>query len=305
MVRAMLMGKVYEAPAEKPSEAASEPGGAGKAEPGRESIAERDETQPPRVRREQEILNYVGIGQRRELWNQSMALYQVVPNVLAMDENLTSALRLLQEAQDILLETPRHFDVAAYKVSQVDSMVRRRKNIVRWSNTYGWLAFFYEVVWLVLLVPAVYFAPFAGDWIVAGIGSSSRISPDALSVLWSTMAWGGIGGVIGAFYSLYWHVAKVKDFDKQYMMWYIVQPVIGLLIGGLVHLLIGSGLLVARGENASGAQIALAFFPYAVSCIAGFRQRFILEIIDRIVQLLTPSSTDKRQPAKEGTAKES
>ncbi len=109
--------------------------------------------------------------------------------------------------------------------------------------------------------------------------------------------------MIGAFYSLYWHVAKVKDFDKQYMMWYIVQPVVGLLLGALVHLLIGSGFISARGETASGAEVALSLFPYAVACIAGFRQRFILEMIDRIIQLITPSP-EPRQPAEETASEE-
>ena len=114
--------------------------------------------------------------------------------------------------------------------------------------------------------------------------------------------WGGLGGVIGALYSLYWHVAKVRDFDKQYTMWYIVQPVIGLLLGALVYLLIGPGVLTARGVMESET-VALSFFPYAVACIAGFRQRFVLEMIDRVIQVITPSPLPEQKPD-EATAEE-
>ena len=103
------------------------------------------------------------------------------------------------------------------------------------------------------------------------------------------MAWGGMGGVVGAYYSLYWHAAKVKDFDKQYIMWYVVQPVLGLAIGALAHLIVGSGFLTGRVEAGTEGQVAVSLFPATIAFIAGFRQRFILEIIDRVIQLVTPS----------------
>ena len=125
-----------------------------------------------------------------------------------------------------------------------------------------------------------------------------------LSRLWTTMMWGGLGGVVGAFYSLYWHVAKVRDFDKQYTMWYVVQPVIGLLVGALVHLLFGSGLLTAQGVNQQDEIVPVSLFPFAVAAIAGFRQRFILEMIDRVIQVITPSPQPEQPVVEETPAEE-
>ena len=258
-----------------------------------------EEDQPSRVPADEEVVGYVGSEQRQALWNEIMELYEIVPNLLCTDENLASALRLLQEAQDILLEKPRQFDVARYKVSQVSGIVNRRLNTSRWANTYGWAAFAYEVLWLGILVLAVFLSPVVVNRIVGIAEGTPGMDPMALSVLWNTMAWGGIGGVIGAFYSLYWHAALKKDFDKQYIMWYIVQPVIGLLIGGLVHLLIGAGFLTVMSKVSTTSDVILSALPYAVACIAGFRQRFILEIIDRIIQLLTPASGEAGKLAKD------
>jgi hypothetical protein len=300
-MRAELDGLLYQKATTKPSDEDLEPEGP----EGHEVVVEEMEGygagQPSRTRREPEILAYVGQEQRQALWDETLALYEDVPDILAGDDNQARALRLLQEAQDLLLEKPRQFDVARYKVGQVHTLVSWRRNVNRWSNTYGSGVFVYEIVWIAALIWGIFGAAAIVDAIVDLAGGEPSVA--GLLDLWSTMMWGSLGGVIGAFYSLYWHVAKVRDFDKQYTMWYIVQPVIGLLLGALVHLLIGSGFLTARGVTEGSETVALSLFPYAVACIAGFRQRFILEIIDRVIQVITPSPQVEQKPAEE-TAEE-
>jgi hypothetical protein len=216
-------------------------------------------------------------------------LYRVVPDILAGDADQSRALRLLQEAQDILLGDTRQYYVAEYKVAQAKSLLVRRTNVDRWSNTYGWAIFFYGVLWIAVLLLGLFYGPRIVSAAASAAGTGKGFGEAALLGLWNTMIWGGLGGVIGAFYSLYWHVAKVRDFDRQYSMWYIVQPVIGLLLGALVYLLVGSGLAAVRGETQSGMGVGVSPFSFAVACIAGFRQRSILEMIDRVFQVMTPS----------------
>jgi hypothetical protein len=302
VLRAELDGLLYQRATTKPSDEDLEPEGPGGHEVVVEELEGYQAGQPSRTRREPEILAYVGQEQRKSLWDETLALYKDVPEILTGDANQARALRLLQEAQDLLLERPRQFDVAKYKVGQVQTLVSWRRNVNRWSNTYGWGIFVYEVVWIAALVWGVFGAALVVGGIAGLVGGEPSVA--GLLNLWSTMMWGGLGGVIGAFYSLYWHVAKVRDFDKQYTMWYIVQPVIGLLLGALVHLLIGSGFLTARGVTEESETVALSLFPYAVACIAGFRQRFILEMIDRVIQVITPSPQHEQKSAEETVEEE-
>lgn len=292
VMRAKLDGLLYQHATVKPSGADLEPDGPDAPEMVIEEIEDYEAEQPSRTRREPEILAYVGTAQRTALWEEALELYRAVPDVLTGDANQGRALRLLQEAQDILLEKPRQFDVARFKVSQVQALVSWRRNVNRWSNTYGWGIFAYEILWIVALVLGI----FGAERVVGQITNMAGGAPgiDGLLRLWTTMMWCGLGGVIGAYYSLYWHVAKVRDFDKQYTMWYIVQPVIGLLLGGVVYLVIGSGFLTAQGVNQENQTVSVSLFPYAVACIAGFRQRFILEMIDRVIQVITPSTQPKQ-----------
>jgi hypothetical protein len=248
-------------------------------------LEEYEQGQLSRVRDEDEVLAYIGDEQRQQLWQAIARLYDEVPRVLVHDELQDEALQLLQGAQDILMERPRQFDVAKYKVGQVVSILTRRKQTTRWTNTYGWLTFLYEGAWIVVLSWSIFFAPA----IVASITSTFGAAESLVSIeqLWNTAVWGGVGGVLGALYSLYWHAAKVKDFDKQYLMWYVVQPVIGLIIGAALHVIIGAGFLTLIGEPAVEQGTPLRLFPYALSLIAAFRQRFILEVVDRVIQFVT------------------
>ena len=260
-----------------------------------------EEGEPSRTRAEQEVIDYVGPRRRQELWAEIDELYGEVPAVLCTDEKQADALELLQQAQNILMEKPRQFDVARYKVGQVQSLITRRVNTVRWTNTYGWGMLAYEMLWFVGLSLAILYAPLVARTIEGLTGQGTSFI--TVSELWSTAAWGGIGGMLGALYSLYWHAAKIKDFDKQYVMWYVVQPVIGVVIGGLVYVIIGAGFFAALGQATAGGPTILSLFPYAVASIAAFRQRFILEIVDRIIQFLTSpmGRNDGQRQAEEST----
>ena len=49
-----------------------------------------------------------------------------------------------------------------------------------------------------------------------GVMTGAGAATPSMSVIfppWSTMLWGGIGGIVGALYSLHWHVAELQDFD--------------------------------------------------------------------------------------------
>jgi hypothetical protein len=299
LVQAKLREWLRQAPAL--SRAENGPGPAGSSGPALVSEGGvRGETeQASPVQEERQVPEYVSPEQIRALWDEIESLYEMVPDVLSGDENLPQALQLLQQAQAVLLEKPEQFDVARYNVAQVQGMVSRRVYSNRWARTYGWAIFLYETVWIGGLIAAIFFSANVVGWLVARSAGPLSLSADMLGALWNTMAWGGVGGGMGAFYSLYWHVSQVKDFDRRYLMWYVVQPIIGVLIGGLVHLMIGAGLMAAVGQPGPGAEVNLSLFSYAVAAIGGFRQRFILEIIDRVIQLLTPASQEAQSPAAE------
>jgi|GEM_PF-653641 len=123
--------------------------------------------------------------------------------------------------------------------------------------------------------------------------------------------WGGIGGVVDAFFSQHRHFAD-QDFDKSYWPWYYTHPVLGLSMGAVVYLIIQAGLLTVSGlpleeiatanataaslqnavsanvtaassEAAGASKIGVTALPIVVAFLAGFRQRTGVDFFTRII----------------------
>ena len=276
--------------------------------------AEYAEERPPQISlevSERTVLGRLGEKRQQDLFKEIDALVVEAAQVLSVDmEGLEQALSLLREARDISVETPRQFDEAEYRVAKVRAKLEQRKTSGRWSVVYGYPVLLYEVAWFLLLLASLLFdhrlAEFIADITKTTFSDLTvPLSLEHIFPYWNTMAWGGIGGVVGALYSLYWHAAKVKDFDKQYVMWYIVQPIMGVILGGIVYLIIAAGfisiqVLAAQAPTFTEAAQAMAnpaikAFHSVVACVAGFRQRFVYEMLDRVVQVLTPQPKTKAE----------
>ncbi len=284
--------------------------------------AKHAEETPPQISREiseRTVLSRVGEERQQALVERIDALFVETAQILSVDEGLEKALSLLREARDISVERPRQFDQAEYRVAKVRAMLERKQNISRWSLIYGYPVLLYEVVWFLLLLGSLLFDHSLAVFIANATGMTfsdmASLSMEHIFPLWNTMAWGGIGGVVGSLYSLYWHAAVEQDFDKQYVMWYIVQPIMGVILGGIVYLIIASGFMsvqvlagqapdVSEAAQQSMTNPAVEAFHSAVAVVAGFRQRFVLELLDKIVQVLTPKPKTKAEREAEVAEKE-
>jgi hypothetical protein len=274
--------------------------------------AKRAEEIPPQISpevSENTVLGRLGEERQQALFKDIDTLVVKAAQILSVDKRLEEALALLREARDITIERPRQFDEAEYRVAKVRAMLERKQLTSRWSLIYGYPVLLYEVVWFVLLLGSLLFDHALAVYIanVAGMTVSdlASLSMEQIFPLWNTMAWGGIGGVVGSLYSLYWHAAVEQDFDRQYVMWYIVQPIMGVILGGIVYLIIAAGfisiqVLAAQAPTFTDAAQAMAnpavkAFHSVVACVAGFRQRFVYEMLDKIVQVLTPQPKTKAE----------
>lgn len=258
--------------------------GAGSLELIERAKLERDDAITERVER------YIGKERREALDHEIERLYEVVANELSdNNEDVSFALKALSEAQDIVLEDIRQYDEALYRVALVKTMLVRRHNLKRWSYTWGSFVFFYAIAWLALFVTAIVFTGNINTTVGSLAGQSGGL--EAGRSAWYSALAGGIGGVIGILYSLYWRVAVKQNFDRQYLMYYLVQPIMGFFLGAITHLIITAGFLTF---NASGADSTITvILQMVIGFVAGFRQRVVYELIDRIVQKIAPEESDK------------
>ena len=112
---------------------------------------------------------------------------------------------------------------------------------------------------------------------------------------WFPAVSGGIGGVSGILYSLYWHVSHKRDFHPQYIMYYLTQPILGFILGAVLYFIVAAGFLsVGQGELLETSGVVVALYVL-LGWIAGFRQKFVLEMIEKIVRRILGRSDDTEE----------
>ncbi len=238
-----------------------------------------------------QVARYIGKERREALDQEIERLYnEVAENLSDNKEDSAYALKVLSEAQNYVLEDIRQYDEALYRVAVVKTMLIRKQHLLRWSYTWGMFVFFYAMAWLVMFITGYLVTGNLESIMNATVETSQGFI--AVRAAWSSALAGGIGGVIGILYSLYWHVSMKQDFDRQYVMYYLVQPMMGFVLGAVVFMIISAGFLFIKTENASGNQ-TIIYLQILLGFIAGFRQRVVFEMIDRLVQKISPQEKDK------------
>jgi len=106
-----------------------------------------------------------------------------------------------------------------------------------------------------------------------------------LVTLSAKTAWfGALGGVAVALYGIYSHV-QFRDFDSKYRLWYIARPIVGAIFGWFVYVVYYVGLVSVQGTT-KPVDIATPAVPYAIAFLAGFSERYTVQIIDKMMQVL-------------------
>jgi hypothetical protein len=140
----------------------------------------------------------------------------------------------------------------------------------------AWRLLWIELAYLVFILLLGYVVHmFPGFWLWAGLVNLS-----------SGTAWfGALGGVAVALYGIYGHV-QARDFDAKYELWYICKPLMGAVFGWFVYLVYYVGLVSVQGVS---VEVKTPAVPYAIAFLAGFSERFTVQIIDKLMEVLATS----------------
>lgn len=236
---------------------------------------------------------------QRAFHQQIDALYkQVATEFSSPPAAAERALTLLREARQLMIDSPEEYVNAEYRLMQVQAMVDRVKESRKQSVYYGPRILAYEAAWLLVLLLGLIFATPLTRWltVISGVSGPALLN---INPILNTMFWGGIGGVVGALYALWWHISERQNFDRNYLMWYLVQPLMGLVLGGITFLILTGGFLILQVDLSDDkASTGARLLPYLTAVLAGFRQNFVYEQLDRLISLFTPST--RRESGGEG-----
>jgi len=236
----------------------------------------------------EEVQQRIGIERIKALSKRVDDLYaQVASGAIANADRAGEALANLRIARDKELEDPRQFDEAEYLVNLVQYQISRAatiRDVLRWSYSWGVFVFVYGLLWLVAFGTGMALSALGliEQWLT-NLNLDPAVFAAASALFLNVMA-GGLGGVLGLFYSLYSHVAVDRDFDRQFLLWYLAQPFLGMLMGVIVNLFLLAGIFLVDATGpavqAIGALLAIAtafrqnyVYAWLESLLRGFERR--------------------------------
>jgi hypothetical protein len=218
-------------------------------------------------------------------------LYKTATTRLAVHpKHSGTALKLLHEARAILIERPYAIADAELRLQAARTLINRTEESRKISRrNWPWL-FAYEIFWSLLLLTGLVFEGVIGVW-VSGLGVPGVSTMPELFPAWGSMMAGGIGGVICALWSLWYHMSDQQDYDSQHNLWYLAQPLQGMVLGIVVYFVFAAGFLAVNTDITSAdAGKAAKYIPWVISAVAGIRQTLIYEMLDRIIGAISPKS---------------
>jgi hypothetical protein len=176
---------------------------------------------------------------------------------------------------------------AEYCLESVDVRLKRSMRSMQLSRS--------PVIWLLWIwqlgALAVFGLVIAVSYIPALTLFGVPVASELLTLI-RAIGWGGIGGVIGAFYNLPWFI-QYRAYDPAYNTNYFVRPLLGVLIGAVLFLLsqagviAGNAFLPALPGSSGTTQIPIgSIFLYLFAVLAGFKQEYVLEFLDNILKAL-------------------
>jgi hypothetical protein len=111
-------------------------------------------------------------------------------------------------------------------------------------------------------------------------------------------------GMFGGTTILLWGIVKHSsemNFDSSYLIWYLLKPALGAMMGAIAVLMTKGGFLALKGDPINIPNIALLL----ISFVGGFSERFFLRLVDRVISSFFEGENTGRSQleiAREGTS---
>ncbi len=228
-------------------------------------------------------------GQIRFLDEEISELHGEVKRVLAARRDVTGhALSLLREAREILLVEPHRLGRAEHNIVQVRAMLERADEGRRQSSRRGFRVLLYLSLWLAGTAGAgVALFLYAGELSRAAtvlFGSGSRVVAHLLPFLWVIVT-GSAGAVVGAILGFLAHIRSGQDFDRQHVVRFAIQPIMGVILGVLLYVLF-SALFAAMQIDLTARAITRGL-PIILALPVGLWQEWIYASIYRMSGFFT------------------
>jgi hypothetical protein len=208
------------------------------------------------------------------------------------NENIaTDCLNQLLKARDVILNGDvSRLAQAEYYIAQARARLKRAKASRSGAIKHAWWIFLWGLLWGVVFVGVLvmFDSELVNGYLdILGL-SNTPVDPD---IFLPAMVWGGIGGVVAIWYSLFKHVS-IRDFDSQYNITYVGKPFFGLVLGATVYMIVYLGIVslgIWPGQVQEAVEGVLTptiapWLIYLLAWAAGFKENRVFGAVDSMLK---------------------
>ena len=234
---------------------------------------------------------FVPDGQLLNMWLDIDAVEKEIVSTPGISRKLAEQLLdRLSVARNKLMADRNFYEEAGKQLALVKYRLNRNKRSSRDQQPRFILGYLLFSIAL-LAVGFVITAPLS-----AIIGPQIAIQGFAFDVVWQAILWGGIGGVTGALYGLWKHVAAEEDYDPQFALWYYTNPLMGIVLGAFVYVLMQLSLPAIFGGGSENIQPS-PYLVYVLAWAVGFQQNLAFTLVNSVLKSfmkMTPESKEQK-----------
>lgn len=223
----------------------------------------------------------------KQRWGEIDELENRLTSMAKLSQSLAQLmLDRLQTARNLLLNNRDQIEDAERELAEVRfryEHVKRSRYFEQPSFIFGSLLVMMVLAVLGFAWPLVNFEAFetlSRQLELLQLGDGVRLID-----LWSTILWGALGGITGALYGLWTHVADKKDFDPGFSIWYYTNPLMGMMLGAFVYVVVMSGVLTFLQNS--------PMVLYILAWVVGFQQNLAFKLVNNVLKRLTPATDEK------------
>ncbi|MFN7035608.1 MAG: hypothetical protein ACK4SN_04505 [Bellilinea sp.] len=189
----------------------------------------------------------------------------------------------IESSRQLLFDGKDNFEESERLIVEVEHRLDFIQRVKQSSRTVGLRLFVYELFIFLALITVFVLANIEPQASI--INQASPFASVNLVQFINTLLWGGFGGVVGALYALWKHIAAEQDFDPQYALWYITNPLLGIALGAFVFLVFQAGFFSLTAGTEENVTIRSALVIYVFAWVSGFKQNVVYEIVRRILDV--------------------